>query len=200
MNSGLRLLQVDEGTEEANDDGGDDKGEDCHGDQEEGLWQGWYAEEDRGLVLHAVEGVDTEGEDGREDPGEEDDDAGPEDGENWVPGAGQHGHQQLVHLQHGEHDHVLAPDEDGDEAVDVAHVGGEPPLALDGDGQGDREDGEGSEEVDHTEIRDELVTDELGLDVTRPDDGHDEHIGQDCGQDDDDDEEDLGDPRHEMNL
>ena len=40
-----------------------------------------------------------------------------------------HGDEHLVNLEHGEHDHVLHPDHHRQEAVDVAQVGAQVPVA-----------------------------------------------------------------------
>ena len=95
---------------------------------------------------------------------------------------------------------MLAPDEDGDEAVDEAHVGGEPPLPEDGDGEGDREDGAGAQEVHHAEGGDQLVTDQSGLGVAAPDGGDDEQVGQHCHHHYHGNEEDLCQPRHDVDI
>ena len=44
---------------------------------------------------------------------------------NW-----QHGYHHLVHLEHGEHDHVLHPDNHRHKAVDVAQVGTKAPVTC----------------------------------------------------------------------
>ena len=40
-----------------------------------------------------------------------------------------HGDEHLVNLEHGEHDHVLHPNHHRQEAVDVAQVGAQVPVA-----------------------------------------------------------------------
>ena len=90
--------------------------------------------------------VDTERHCGGGDPGEHDHYPGPGEGEEGVlacaviilhtrPGHGavvtcrQQREQHLVHLEDGEHEHVLHPDHHRHEAVDVAQVGAQAPVA-----------------------------------------------------------------------
>ena len=112
MYSGLPLLQVEESAKESNDDGDDDGSEHSHGGEEERLGEGGYAEQDGWLVLHPVDGVDDEGDQGGEEPGEDHQHSRPEHRHHRVLPGRQDGHQHLVHLEQGEHDHVLHPDEE----------------------------------------------------------------------------------------
>ena len=90
--------------------------------------------------------VDTERHCGGGDPGEHDHYPGPGEGEEgYLPAQSscfihtldtvlgvtcrQQREQHLVHLEDGEHEHVLHPDHHRHEAVDVAQVGAQAPVA-----------------------------------------------------------------------